>query len=291
MALYRILEYKQKDGRDVLKAILNPSKAYPKGSYYYADAEDIALVEQDCWHVMQDKYTRYVSGRFERCSRFHQCLMLRHGVTELLHIDHLNHCGFDNCMCNLKNVTPAYNTLNRMTWGYKPIGSSGRGWRAKLDVPNYISDCASNEVEACQIIYDLEQQYLPYHYNFLEDMSNDIDILDLERTGQISHEEAVYRHVKRYSNNAWYYYRFNLEEYYRDYNLPIPQFSLDKCGAMICDLSGRRLCPYFKELRVPKHNIEISDDLMDNVMETFNLGIISCISGSCKRSYFKELSK
>ena len=33
----------------------------------------------------------------------------------------------------------------------------------------------------------------------------DLDILDLERTGQISEEEAIYRHVLRYAaDNAWY---------------------------------------------------------------------------------------
>lgn len=289
MSLYRILEYKQKDGRDVLKVILNPSRAYPKGSYYYADAEDIALVEQDCWSVGQDKCTRYVKGNFERCCRFHQCLMLRHGASELLHIDHLNHCGFDNCFCNLRNVSPAYNSLNRMTWGYKPIDTYGKRWVVNFNVPHRFSRHASNEVEACQIIYNLEKQYLPYHYDFLEDMSNDIDILDLERTGQISHEEAVYKHVIRYSDNAWYYYRFNLEEYFRDYDISIPKFRLDEYGAMICELSDRRLCPYFKELRVPKHNIEISDDLMDSVMNTLNLGIITFITRSGSRSYFKEI--
>lgn len=75
------------------------------------------------------------------------------------------------------------------------------------------------------------------------DRRKDIDLLDLERTGQISEDEAVYRHVLRYADNAWYIYRYNLFSYFRDNRIPIPAFSTDINGFMCHPVTGHRLCP------------------------------------------------
>ena len=65
------------------------------------------------------------------------------------------------------------------------------------------SKCFNNEYDAIVFRYALEQKYYnDYNYNFLLDRVIDLDILDLERTGQISEEEAIYRHVLRYADNA-----------------------------------------------------------------------------------------
>lgn len=100
------------------------------------------------------------------------------------------------------------------------------------------------------------------HLRFLEDRSNAIDILDLERTGQISHEESVYRHVKRYSQNAWYYYRYDLVDYFKEYNIPVPEFALDERGFMVDIDTGRKLCPRWKELRSLDRSVNMIDDLL-----------------------------
>ena len=76
-------------------------------------------------------------------------------------------------------------------------------------------------------------------YSFLKDRRKDIDILDLERTGQISEDEAVYRHVLRYADNAWYLYRYNLFEYFKDNNIPIPVYAIDDEGFMTHHITGQ----------------------------------------------------
>lgn len=81
-------------------------------------------------------------------------------------------------------------------------------------------------------------------YDFLKDRRKDIDILDLERTGKISEDEAVYHHVCRYAkDNAWYVYRYDLFEYFRDNHLSVPAFSIDSDGFMVHSITGQKLCP------------------------------------------------
>ena len=112
--------------------------------------------------------------------------------------------------------------------------------------------CVHSEVEACQLAHLVETDYLRnilkedyYIYDFLKDRRNDLDILDLERTGVISEEEATYRHVIRYAkDNAWYYYRYNLEQYFKDNHIPVPDFSLDEQGFMRHPITNQLLCPF-----------------------------------------------
>ncbi len=100
------------------------------------------------------------------------------------------------------------------------------------------------EVEACQSAYQLEVDNENYMYDFLKDRRKDTDILDLERTGKISEEEAVYRHVLRHAaDNAWYYYRYNLSDYFKDNHLKVPDYAINDDGYMISTLTGARLCP------------------------------------------------
>ena len=110
----------------------------------------------------------------------------------------------------------------------------------------------ATEIEACQLQYIVETDYLRgrlgsnyYMYDFLKDRRNDLDILDLERTGIISEEEATYKHVVRYaSDNAWYYYRYNLEQYFKDNHLKVPNCKLDEQGYMIHPVTGKKLCHF-----------------------------------------------
>lgn len=83
-------------------------------------------------------------------------------------------------------------------------------------------------------------------YNFLEDRRNDLDILDLERTGVLSHEESIYKHVLRYAkDNAWYYYRYNLVKYFKDNHIPAPKFITDEQGFMRHPVTNKLLCPFY----------------------------------------------
>lgn len=48
MAVEHMEKYRQKNGEDVLKVILEPTKVYPKG-YFYCDSCDEELVKQYSW--------------------------------------------------------------------------------------------------------------------------------------------------------------------------------------------------------------------------------------------------
>lgn len=272
MAVDRIVQYRQKDGKNTLKVFLQPSKDFPKGSYFYCDAEDLDLIYKCGWGLFSSDGTLYyVTGRLaEQHLSFHQEVALKHLGHYCTCIDHFNHCGFDNCDSNLFNVSYKYNNLNVSKRGYIfRMANNTYQWHVCIDShEDKVFRSVANEVEACQVRNQLEKQYLPYHYNFLEDRSNAIDILDLERTGQISHEEAVYRHVKRYSQNAWYYYRYDLADYFKEYNIPKPEYILDERGYMLAPFSNRKLCPFDKELRVLDRSIVMMEDLLNNHKET-----------------------
>lgn len=244
MSVSRIEEYTQKDGAGVLKVFLVSRKAFPNGSYFYADAEDLDIVQSQYWGR---KGTGAIIARtiYASCYLFHREVALK----KLGHypyypdwIDHYNGVLFDNCDSNLfitsnrrKGRTRGYTFR---TDSYNPNGS----WHVYISTPQ-VRKSVKNELEACRLRYELEQAYPTYCYNFLEDRSDDLDILDMERTGQITHEESIYRHVIKYADNAWYYHRYNLEQYFKDNHIPVPQYALDDKGFMVHPITGVRLCP------------------------------------------------
>lgn len=50
----------------------------------------------------------------------------------------------------------------------------------------------------------------------------------------------------RYVDNAWYYYRFNLKEYYKDNHIGMPAYDLNSDGLMYHPITGKRLCPIIR---------------------------------------------
>ena len=159
------------------------------------------------------------------------------------YINHINDIRYDNVNMNLDVVTSQQNCWCKPSKGYSITGRSFVP-RIKVNSRQIHAKCTRTEVEACISAYQLELQYEDYHYEFLKDRRNDLDLLDMERTGHISEDEAVYRHVLRHAaNNAWYYHRYNLTEYFRDNHLKIPTFSTDTDGYMIHSVTEVRLCP------------------------------------------------
>ena len=153
---------------------------------------------------------------------------------------------------NLNVVTNQQNSYNKPTRSYAILVNC---FKPKLIIDNNYFGFYNSikfEYKACQLQYRLETEYLRgilkddyYMYNFLKDRRNDLDILDLERTGIISEEEATYKHVIRYAkDNAWYYYRYNLEQYFKDNHIPVPDFDEDEQGFMIDKITRKKLCPF-----------------------------------------------
>ena len=245
MAVLNIEKYRQKDGTDILKVILKPTKVYPEG-YFYCDVSDEELVRQYTWFLMNQRQPYIVAhfgGRDSRQTlRFHR--EKAYNILEKYpsYINHLDGIEYDNVNMNLDKVTNQQNIWCKPSRGYKLAGRSFVP-SIMVNFRNIYAKCTRTEVEACEVAHQLELQYEDYCYDFFKDRRKDADILDLERTGQISEDEAIYRHVLRYADNAWYYYRYNLAEYFANNHLKVPAFSTDSDGYMTHLVTGQRLCP------------------------------------------------
>ena len=233
MAVERIETY-----GDTLKVILKPTDKFPVG-YFYCDSDDktLNLVNSYSWHLSQQgKRTCVEVNLWGSKLYFH-----REYAYNILNkypacIDHINGIELDNTDNNLNPVTNQQNNYNKPTRGY--IFDARRlTFRPQIqfnDKVQYPYGVVHSEEEACILQRKLETDYLEsltgkddyYMYDFLLDRRNNLDILDLERTKQISAEEATYRHVMKYVDNAWYYYRYNLESYFRYYHIPVPQYAI-----------------------------------------------------------------
>ena len=242
MSVLNIERYRQKNGDDILKVILKPTKNFPDG-YFYADACDEELVRSYTWCLKSQKKPYVVADSYQTL-RFHR--EKKHNLLGYYpdYINHVNGIEFDNVNQNLDKVTNQQNLWARPSKGYHK-DKRFRSFEPYVAVNSRLirAKCVRTEIEACQVAYQLELQYQDYRYDFLRDKRKDTDILDLERTGQISEDEAVYRHVLRYADNAWFYFRYNLAEYFRDNHLRIPAFSLDSQGYMVSPITGQHLCP------------------------------------------------
>lgn len=246
MAVDYIEKYRQLNGNDVLKVILKPTKTFPDG-YFYCDASDEELVKKYTWGLLNQNqsYVRAVIGSSysQQNLYFHQ-----EKANNILnyypdYINHINGIEFDNVNQNLDVVTNQQNIWCTQSKGYSFTGRSFVPY-VGINSHNIYDKYTKTEVEAVQSVYQLELQYEDYRYDFMKDRRHDLDILDMERTGRITEEEAIYRHVLRYAaDNAWYYYRYNLAEYFREYRISVPKFSVDIDGFMVHPITGQKLCP------------------------------------------------
>ncbi len=245
MAVKGIEKYRQQNSEDVLKVILKPTQKFPEG-YFYCDACDEELVKNYTWCLHTQRYPYVIanlgSSYNQQTKQFHQEKAFNILDEYPNYINHINGVEFDNVNQNLDKVTNQQNSWARPSRGYL---IAGRSFQPHVAVNSrQIHDkCTRTEVEAIQLAYQLELQYEDYRYDFLKDRRKDADILNLERTGRISEEKAVYHHVCRYADNAWFYYRYNLTEYFRDNHLKVPDYAIDEEGYMTHPITGQKLCP------------------------------------------------
>lgn len=269
-------EYTQKDGLGVLKVFTKPTDKSP-GGYFYVNALHKEDIEACSWSVYRD----HVSNGF--IQKIYPWLvkpklrivhMNRVGIDNMYHnlrvVTHLQ---------NLHN-RPSRGYIHTADGGfYAKVTTPGGSIRSKrcgteFEALKYVRDmqeryclwrwdslyCAFDDLNEFHVYdydplycfgnyeehYELQNEsYVGYVYSFVRDRSNDRDLLDLERTGVISGEEAIYRYVMRYAaDNVWYYYRYNLIRYFEHYKIPVPDFSTDVDGFMTDKVTGKRLCPY-----------------------------------------------
>ena len=252
MAIERIEDYD-----DTLKVILKPTSKFSVGYFYCdSDAKTRDLVNSYSWHLSQQGKNIYVvANSWGSLFLFHREYAYNILSKYPDYIDHINGVELDNTDNNLNPVNKQQNGYNQPTRDYI-VDKRDKNFRPKIvfnQEKHYPYGVVHSELEACILQHQAETDYLEsltgednyYMYNFLLDRRNDLDILDLERTKQISAEEATYKHVLRYAKeNAWYYYRYGLQDYFSQYHIPIPNYSLDADGFMTHPITGERLCPY-----------------------------------------------
>ena len=192
MAVLEVEQYRQLNGEDILKVILKPTQRFPDG-YFYCDASDEKLVRNYTWRLQSQKEP-YVVAYYRDMGqlRFHR--EKAHNILDDYpdYINHINGIEFDNINMNLDKVSQQQNIWCAPSRGYVIAGRSFEP-RIKVNHQQIRAKCTRTEVEAIQSAYQLEMQYEDYRYDFLKDRRKDIDILDLERTGKISEDEAIYQ--------------------------------------------------------------------------------------------------
>lgn len=250
----KIETYKMKNGVDILKVYCKPTVKFLDGkNYFYADARAIDLVKKYVWRLSKDENRVYVQakdGWHDTCvfSQEWYKLCLGHPVE---YVDHINSVGFDNINQNLNIVTNQQNQFNRLTKGYY---YKNKSFKSKITLNGqscYPFPVVHGEDEACMQRNNIEQCWLKdglgndyYMFDFKKYRRGSEDILDGERTGIISEDEAVYQHIMRYAENAWFYLRFGLQDYFKDNNIAVPKYALDENGFMVHPITNQKLCPF-----------------------------------------------
>ena len=258
MAVQKIEEFQQKNGIYILKVICKPTSKFPNG-FFYAPAEAFDLVQKYTWCLNQQGNGVYViantgSDYFRKTICFHKELFkFYQGYDWEDEIDHINMIEFDNTDNNLNAVLHLQNHYNHFTKGYNYDNNWGtfrpcvkinsRSYRPFSVISREDETCIKqNYLEQVILREKLQDQY--YMFNFFKYRRGSEDLLDLERIGVLSEEEATYRHILRYADNAWYMFRYGLEDYYKQNHIPIPQYSLDTNGFMVHPITNQRLCPF-----------------------------------------------
>ena len=269
MSVQNIEYYTQKDGRKILKVILTPTKNFPNG-VTYVDACFEDLIRQYTWFIEHHGYvvaSVRIPDKGQTLIQLHREIMqCTYGFTPD-YVDHISGVMIDNVGLNLEKVTNSQNIRNVPKRGYRiqGYGKTGAHFQLKCQMNNKSIHKAGIEREddACiqQFFFEL-QHYSEYNYDFLKDRRNDLDIVDLERSGKISNEEATYLHVKKYvENNPWYAFRYNLFDYCKQNNIIIPKYYLNEDKRMV-DVNGKILCPF--KTKKEREELEVSRQIKES---------------------------
>lgn len=258
MSVIKIEPHRQQNGTDILKVFCKPTSKFPEGrNYFYTPSEAIDLVQSHAWFLCKSGNGVYVTATnsFQDRLCLHRELYYFYKNQYADYIDHRDNIETDNINQNLNAVSQQQNILNHFTRGYaiyrrnSKVAFQPQIRFSGIDYRPY--SCTPTEVEACHLTNLVEQDWLKekmgsewYMFDFTKYRRGSEDILDLERTGIISEEEATRRHLLKYADNAWYVYRYNLFELFKYFGIPIPQYTLDTQGFMCHPITGQRLCPF-----------------------------------------------
>lgn len=248
-----MFDYHEEFITGISKIMLTPTARYPEGkNYFYIDTKDLDLIIRDGRHMGWYLKGTECGNVYPRCLisgkgyYFHQVIGRKYLGFVPECIDHYNGVTIDNTDRNLNVVTHTQNSRNIRCRGYK--FSNVRCFTVYLKVNGVYEKSYGfkREDEAAYFRGYYERTFwTDYGYDFSADRRDELDLLELELSGKISSEEATYRHViNKAANNAWYLLRYNLFDYFREYNISEPKYSIDNIGRMVDINSGALLCPY-----------------------------------------------
>ncbi len=240
-------EFREKSGTDTLKVNITTNSGTDFYFYMPAEAED--LINKGSFR----KSGEYISY-YRRHSGSHSVVPLHRELFYITPdhnkdvINHLNQIGIDNTYQNLDVVSSAANNIYKLSRGYITSRRGLKQVRRQIE-GKYYTVCKEvwREDEACSNAYYADYVWLKevlkkeyYQFDFFKYRRGELDILDDERTGKISADEAVYRHIMRYADNAWVYLRFGLQQYFKDNHIAVPSYILNEEGLMV-DANNRLL--------------------------------------------------
>lgn len=249
-----IEKFTQKDGLEVLKVWLAPTPQFPNGAFFYCEAcdEDLIWAHKN-WSISDPKkpYVKATASIASAVSiyRFHSEIAKKHLGYYPEAVDHFNGVEFD-CVdrSNLFSVSTDQNNRNKRSRGYRLAYSDSFCALIKIHGDSLRPYSAvRNEIQALALRNRLEQEYFSdYNYNFLTDRRTSLDLLLQEREGVISHDDAIFLYLKKYSDNPWYFFRYDLANAYNYYGLDKPEEGKDywiaEDGFMV-GRNGKRLVP------------------------------------------------
>ena len=130
MAVLNIERYMQKDGTEILKVILKPTKLFPDG-YFYCDTIDEELVRSCTWFLGSQRQP-YVMANLGSSYNQQKKQFHREKAFNILdkypdYINHIDGIEFDNVNRNLDKVTSQQNCWSKPSRGYGIDGRSFRG--------------------------------------------------------------------------------------------------------------------------------------------------------------------
>ena len=168
MAVLKKEQYRQQDGTDILKIYTKPTSKFPEGNnYFYCDAEDEDIIDSYTWCLRKSgKYTSVCVGMGSTYDLKHLDLHRELAYKYLGYypdcIDHINGLELDNTDINLNIVTNQQNAFNRPSRGYK-LFCLNKAFLPKIRVgleDLFPYSCIHSEIEACQLQYLVETDYL-----------------------------------------------------------------------------------------------------------------------------------
>lgn len=236
----------QRDGKKIIKVFLKPTEKFPEGhNYFYCSLEDESIIDSYVWRL-DDRGVGYVRASDGKRSVFFHSLVCKQNKDSCLKfVGFANYVSFD---CTRNNIMMGMTGTPKTCQGAPVRGYYRDGNAFRLMVCRGAEGikplrASTEDLVASRAFLEEQRYYGGYAYNFLEDMRDCLDLLDIERTGFMTHDTAILNHVKRTAyNNAWYYCRYFLYSYFRKNKLRVPKFTFDEEGYMVDLKTGERLC-------------------------------------------------